>query len=732
MLVSMKRRLPETRRLSPGITTLALVGIILLVAAGTAIAKDCGNEIAPCVCGDKVVANWTFTGDLTCTGVPAGAGLIIGADGVTIDGLGLYKITGNAGNSDCKWADETTPCTVSGIHNPGYDDVVIKNLEIVGFCTGIALAGSGGNKVRNNIVDDCKIHDNGFNTMSGGSGMTTQGIHACHINGSEGVPALTIVNNEIYNTEGTGSGCGDGGNGIFIYAGGGQPAHEYCNISYNKLYHNAKSGFWTKMMLSRSNITHNHAWENGGGSGVMGDDVHGGIILRCMLSNENFVAYNNASNNGGDGSYGYGIYVGGSNNTIFNNTANNNTKSGIYLGRSDGSDWNNVSCNYACGNAECDIGTCGGAGPAPDGCCGNYGTCNTYGICCNCDGCNDIKRCHYCLGTGIDLRAIDVDAAWVVQNQTYNVTYTIENTGWNASVATNAGIRIDGALVDVQYVPPLGAAAGRKHTSTSGPHPVNRSVAVNGAGYIDNITVCADIYNNETREETETNNCVKDVNFGGPDLRIGQAPGRDYYFEWIDTSWKRFNIIFNVTNIGDNVTEHDCWVNFTEIHCDWGCCVDPDCADGCVDPVLIPAGFDAGTSVTHTSGPFVMEGASDWIQMWVNFNYTTPVNNWDQVNHDRGRFTAEYPACGPCWECGRRGIARCGNVNLDPNIDMTDAIAAANNWSMQVPIACLCVADVNCDCKVDMIDGITIANNWSGTAQLNCCVGCSRWQCPLP
>jgi parallel beta-helix repeat protein len=713
MLVSMKRRLPETRRLSSGITTLTLAGIVLLVAAGSVSAAPCpapGNTVITSSC--ELDQNWN---------VPAGqAGYIIGADGVTIDGMGLYKITGSVTKANCEWASETSPCTKSGIYNTGYDNVVIKNMEIESFCTGIALAGSGGNKVRNITVDNCKIHDNGFNTTSGGSGMTTQGIHACHINGTADVPALTIVNNEIYNTEGTGSGCGDGGNGIFVYSGGGQPAHEYCNISYNDLHHNAKSGFWTKMMLSRCSITHNHAWENGGGAGVMGDDVHGGIILRCMLSNENLIAYNNASNNGRGGNYGYGIYVGGSNNTIFNNTVNDNTKSGIYMGRSDGSDWNNVSCNYACGNAECDIGTCGGTGPAPDGCCGNYGDCNTYGICCNCDGCNDITRCHYCPGTGINLKTTATDGTWVTQTQTYTVHYTVESTGWNTSYATHAGIWIDGELVDVQYVPPLGpnAAAGREYIGTSGPHPVNTSVAVNGATYIDTIRVCADIYDEETREEKETDNCYRDseedyVNFGGPDLRISHAPGRDYYFEWIDTSWKTFNIIFNVTNIGDNVTEHDCWVNFTEIHCDWGCCVDPDCADGCVDPVCIPAGFDVGESVMHTVGPFVMEGAQDWIQIWVNFNNTTPVNNWDKANRDRGRFTSEYGGSYPCWDA-TGDITECGDADCSGGVTNTDARDAFDRTYL-----CGYAADADCSGGVTNIDARDIFNR-----DLNCCKGC--------
>ena len=321
----------------------------------TGCTYDCGTTDVGCAasdgtlfrCGDTVTKSCTFNGDMTCQ--TTGCGLVIGADNITIDGAG-YTITGSATPDDCEWASETNPCTVSGIYNAGYDNVVIKDLEIEGFCTGIALAGSGGNKVRNNTIEGCSIHDNGFNTISsGGSEMITHGIHACWIDaGAGGEPALTIKENDIYDNEGTGAACGDGGNGIFIYAGSPESKHEKVVISCNKLYGNAKSGFWTKMMLSQSNITHNKVWGNGNGSGIT-DDVRGGIVLRCKKSNENLIAYNDVHDHAADG-YGYGIYVGGSNNTIEYNNVTNNSKHGISMARSDGSWDNELYNNVVCDN----------------------------------------------------------------------------------------------------------------------------------------------------------------------------------------------------------------------------------------------------------------------------------------------------------------------------------------------------------------------------------------------
>jgi parallel beta-helix repeat protein len=360
MLVLMNRRLPA-KKLSSGITALALAGIVLLVAAGGASAGMCG----PYSCGDTVVTSCTLDGDMVC---PAGAGLIIGADGVTIDGAG-YTITGTTTAANCEWAGETAPCTASGIYNAGFDDVVIKNLGIENFCTGIALAGTGANKVRNIIIDNCSIHDNGFNTMSGGGEMGTHGIHACWIEaGVGGEPALTITDNEICNNEGTGSACGDGGNGIFIYAGTPGTKHEKCDISYNNLYNNAKAGFWTKMMLTRSNITHNEVYGNGNGAGIS-DDVRGGIVLRCKKSDENYIAYNDVHDHTAGG-YGYGIYVGGGRNIIEYNTVTGNTMHGISMARSDGSHNNVLNENTVCDNGV-DISTCGAA------CYGNTGDDNT-------------------------------------------------------------------------------------------------------------------------------------------------------------------------------------------------------------------------------------------------------------------------------------------------------------------------------------------------------------------
>jgi|LGVE01.1.fsa_nt_gb parallel beta-helix repeat protein len=329
------------------------IGIIIVFLIGSVSAKDCGDGIAPCDCGDTVVSNWTFTSDITC---PAGHGLIIGSDGITIDGKG-YTITGSA--QSCGYITETDPSQgYCGIYNPGYDNIVIKNLEVETFCNGIALHGTGSNPVVSNSIDNCNIHHNG-NSTDGKS----HGIHACFVS------ECIISNNDLHHNTGIGDACGDGGNGIFLYAG----HEEYKGniITKNVFHENRKGGFFAKMMLQHAEITQNHAYANG----------QGGIILRCKKSSNNLIENNNASKN-----YGDGIFIGGKNNTISKNIVENNMAGfkisstdvvgdgdGIDMGRSDGSFGNKLHDNTVCGNEDMDIDTFG-----PDsGTIGNENTCET-------------------------------------------------------------------------------------------------------------------------------------------------------------------------------------------------------------------------------------------------------------------------------------------------------------------------------------------------------------------
>ncbi len=72
--------------------TVSLCILLLLLIAPTSQAADCGDAVAACGCGDSVIADYTLTADLVCPASFTGNALTVGADDLTIDGQGLYKV----------------------------------------------------------------------------------------------------------------------------------------------------------------------------------------------------------------------------------------------------------------------------------------------------------------------------------------------------------------------------------------------------------------------------------------------------------------------------------------------------------------------------------------------------------------------------------------------------------------------------------------------------------------
>jgi len=325
---------------------MAIAAMFLIAAVGSASAVTVINN---CNFNANTPGEYYVLGqNITCNADDRG--ITIGADDVTIDGE-YYWIKGNRGASDCTKsvipiagsASESNPTNHSAIINLQYDNLTIKNLEVEEFCTGIVLRG---NTVDNNTVTGCKIHDCGV------LDRITHGIHMVYTNN------CTISKNEIFYIWGNGTGCSDGGNGIFMYgeAGGGQTHGWYNCFTCNYLHDNTKSGFFVKHVCMHNAISNNTATGN----------VESGITLMCKKSNYNIIAGNSAS-----GNFMYGIFIGGKNNSIRNNSVFNNGFIGINMGRSDGSYNNELYGNTACGNKHRDIKTCGRE------CYGNHGDNNT-------------------------------------------------------------------------------------------------------------------------------------------------------------------------------------------------------------------------------------------------------------------------------------------------------------------------------------------------------------------
>jgi parallel beta-helix repeat protein len=712
-LVSINRRLPVARRLSTGITTLTLAGIVLLVAAGGASAAPCGPGTANpvCACGDTVMASYIFPGNLDCSGAPANQpGLYIGASGITIDGAG-YTMIGNRSAAACNVGivpggappNDNNPALHSGIANAGgvnnnYNNVVIKNLKIREFCTGIALGDLLNRDVDFNEVTNCRIYDCGNLTT------TTHGIHMVHTNYS------TITNNTIHHIDGPGDpgGCSAGGNGIFLYGDMNAKGEDNGNnntITYNNLTNNTKSGFFTKHMCQYNNISYNNATWND----------QGGITLRCVHSSYSTVSYNNATGNGI-----WGIYIGGYNNSVYNNTANEtgNGKgagTGICLCR-DASDNNDIRNNTACwndgdgicivaagtGNTLYDNTFCFNGGydiNNIDAAIGNNNTCDSTFNYEDNDAIAPYPCVFQCPCDISNLRVTNKTEKWVVQGVNYTINYTVCNVGKLVSSEGWTEIYINGISmgVDPISIPVLAPGICEDRTFVG---PFN----INAPGDTDTIRLWAD--STDTTVECQEIDNNRTNLFGGANLKIIDLCGHP---DWINPSLRMYNVTYAVKNIGDN-DSRPCWVNFTELNGDWKDCVDPVPV-----PVLAP-----GESTGMRNCTLVMGDDSDWIEAWVNFDQICPVKVWNVLHHDRDRREWDY--MGPCLGCGD-----VDSTGYPPNtIDITLLRNKVRNLS-GVTLTCEWGGDVDSTGYPPNTIDITLlrnkVRNLSGVT-LDCCEGC--------
>lgn len=443
-------------------------------------------------CGDQdpdkriVMKSCEFTGNMKC---PSGHGLIVGRSGIRIDGKD-FVIGRDESASSCASVTESNPSGGDcGILNTEHNNVEITNLKIVHFCNGIGIQGSKAKPINGNIIEHCKIHDNG-NPV----GMS-HGIHMACVKGT------TIRNNEIYNNRGTGVGCGDGGNGIFLYAGGIGTANNV--ISGNYLHDNDRAGFWTKQGMQGSTINNNKVWGNSRGSGFGG--MTGGIVLQCVRSSNNLIEDNEVWDNAGR----CGLFIGGNDNTLCNNDVQDNKGDGIYMGRNDGSKDNELNGNTVCDNEDMDIRTCGmdHGNTGADNYCDttdNYADTNAP------EGSKCAKKCSTVPKP--DLEITGKNETWIVEGKSYKVIYTVRNSGKVAANASTTRIQIiDG---DSKPQPVRALAPAESETYEVGPF--------NMSGDSDMIEVCVDCEGLVEKYglDSRANNCLTNTWSALPDLIV--------------------------------------------------------------------------------------------------------------------------------------------------------------------------------------------------------------------
>jgi len=211
-------------------------------------------------------------------------------------------------------------------------------------------------------------------------------------------------------------------------------------------------------------------------------------------------------------------------------------------------------------------------------------------------------------------------------------------------------------------------------------------VAVNGAGYIDRIEVCADIYNEETRED-ETNNCLAN-NFGGPDLGSTAVD-----WDWSDPTWKNFTFNCTIANSG-NINSAASWVNF--VLCNGSVTVCNETTKICSVTRLVPA-LAPGQSHTVTVGPFRMPCDNKcYVASYIDYNNTVPEND-ETDNFIQCMPSVDYPPNDPpgtsCWD-NNGEPAICGEVDGEyPRGTILDAYALLDeNYA-----TCKWAGDLDCE-----------------------------------
>jgi len=136
-----------------GVLLLQLLGFTLLIKPEKAHGAD------DPLCGTTIIANLILDHDINCSG----DGLVVGADGITIDG-GNYTITGNGAG------------LANGISNPsGFDDITIQNLNITNFGIGIYFSNTTGSII-NRVITNSNTSNGGIYLINSSSNTLTNNI----------------------------------------------------------------------------------------------------------------------------------------------------------------------------------------------------------------------------------------------------------------------------------------------------------------------------------------------------------------------------------------------------------------------------------------------------------------------------------------------------------------------------------------------------------------------------
>lgn len=286
-------------------------------------------------CGDTIMVGTVLDADINCVG----SGLIIGADGITLD-LNGHTVSGSA--SPC----QSCPFEV-GILIDGHSGITIKNGTVDGFVYGIFLQ----NGSHSNAVISTLTTGNIFNGISLIRDSDNNQIEGCisHNNGGFGIIINDGSDGNIVKN------CSTSRNDLGVFIGGGSDgAPSFDNkVIGTESSENLRSGIDIFGGSSRNIVTGNLTNDNGTnginlnvdateniieGNTSNGNDGEGIRIAR--ESNDNAILNNNVADNGGDG---IRILRNADKNVVRGNRLTGN-RDGIGLAR--GADRNDIQDNF--------------------------------------------------------------------------------------------------------------------------------------------------------------------------------------------------------------------------------------------------------------------------------------------------------------------------------------------------------------------------------------------------
>jgi parallel beta-helix repeat protein len=316
------------------LATLACVSATFVATTGTAAAAPAPTVITSC--NQTVTTDAVLVSNLTCVLPASGAlnGIIVGADGVTID-LGGHTLTGPS----------TFNTVTGGVQNGagvlavGHSHVTVKNGKLTGWTTGVrirAVEGASPAPATNNLISGITVLDCGTTGTTRGIDIAEPGadhntIQSSSVFGAhcaQGIRLHEAQNNTVQGTTvrvGQGSGSTATGDGLVLDCGGSNTI--ISNILNNNVRYGVVLGQSEKNDIERNTIDGN------GSHGVLFGPKISGECTPATPS-DNTLSNNTIRNNGGNGitvgpATGGGVTASASNNMIQSNVVSANKLNGI-------------------------------------------------------------------------------------------------------------------------------------------------------------------------------------------------------------------------------------------------------------------------------------------------------------------------------------------------------------------------------------------------------------------